>query len=140
LETFATPAAAATAAGRGGERRSYRILCLSTHVASFMEPVRTKAEVIARLQGQREQLRALGVAQLGLFGSFVRDEAGPDSDVDLLVDFQEGRKTFEGFFAVVDFLEELLGREVELLTRPGLSKYIGPHILKTTEYVLPAAA
>ena len=105
-----------------------------------MEPVRTKAEVIARLQAQGAQLRALGVAQLGLFGSFVRDEAGPESDVDLLVDFQEGRKTFEGFFAVIDFLEELLGREVELLTRPGLSKYIGPHILKTTEYVLPTAA
>ena len=105
-----------------------------------MEPVRTKAEVIARLQGQREQLRALGVAQLGLFGSFVRDEAGPESDVDLLVDFQDGRKTFEGFFAVLDFLEEVLGRPVELLTRPGLSKYIGPHIVSTTEYVLPAAA
>jgi predicted nucleotidyltransferase len=104
-----------------------------------MEPVRTKAEVIARLQAQHERLQALGVAQLGLFGSFVRDEAGPESDVDLLIDFQEGRKTFDGFFAVIDFLEELLGREVELLTRPGLSKYIGPHILNTTEYVLANA-
>jgi predicted nucleotidyltransferase len=55
-----------------------------------MEPVRTKAEFIARP-------RALGVAQLGLFGSFVRDEAGPESDVDLLIDFQEGRKTSDGF-------------------------------------------
>ena len=106
----------------------------------MLQPVQTKAEVIERLQQQREQLRALGVARLGLFGSFVRDEAGPESDVDLLVDFQEGCKTFEGFFAVIDFLEELLGREVELLTRPGLSKYIGPHILKTTEDVLPVAA
>ena len=70
----------------------------------------------------------------------MRDEAGLESDVDLLIDFQEGRKTFEGLFVVVDFLEELLGREVELLTRPGLSKYIGPHVLRTTEYVLPAAA
>lgn len=102
-------------------------------------PVQTKAEVIERLQ-QHEQLRALGVAQLGLFGSFVRDEAGPESDVDLLVDFQEGRKTFEGFFEVLDFLESLLGREVELLTRQGLSKYIGPHIIKTTEYVIATAA
>jgi predicted nucleotidyltransferase len=105
-----------------------------------MQPVQTKAEVIERLQQHGSQLRALGVAQLGLFGSFVRDEAGPESDVDLLVDFQDGRKTFEGFFEVIDFLEELLGREVELLTRPGLSKYIGPHILRTTEYVLPIAA
>ncbi|RFP65769.1 nucleotidyltransferase [Hymenobacter lapidiphilus] len=103
-------------------------------------PVQNKAEVIARLQQQREQLRALGVARLGLFGSFVRDEAGPESDVDLLVDFAEGRKTFQGFFEVLDFLESLLGRDVELLTEPGLSKYIGPHILQTTEYVISAAA
>ena len=104
------------------------------------QPVQTKAEVIARLRQQQARLRALGVAQLGLFGSFVRDEAGSDSDVDLLVDFQQGRKTFEGFFAVLDFLEALLGRNVELLTRQGLSKYIGPHIIQTTEDVLPTAA
>jgi len=104
-----------------------------------MQPVQTKAEVVARLRQQQTQLRALGVAQLGLFGSFVRDEAGPTSDVDILVDFEPGRKTFNGFFEVVDFLEELLGREVELLTRPGLSPYIGPHILRTTEDVLAAA-
>jgi len=104
-----------------------------------MEPVRTKAEVIARLQGQHEQLRALGVAQLGLFGSFVRDEAGPESDVDLLVDFQEGRKTYRAICALGDFVEELVGRPVEILTRAGLSRYIGPHILQTTENVLSAA-
>ena len=105
-----------------------------------MEPVRTKAEVIARPQGQREQLRALGVEQLGLFGSFVRDEAWPESDVDLLVDFQEGRKSLHTLVDLGDFLEELLGRKVELLTRPGLSPYIGPHILQSTEHVFATAA
>ena len=103
-------------------------------------PVQTKADVIERLQQQQAALRALGVARLGLFGSFVRDEARPDSDVDLLVDFEKGRKTFRGFFEVLDFLESLLGRDVELLTRQGLSKYIGPHILNTTEYVVASAA
>ena len=103
-------------------------------------PVQSKAEVIERLQQQREQLRALGVARLGLFGSFVRDEAGPDSDVDLLVDFQEGRKSLHTLVDLADFLEALLGRKVELLTRPGLSPYIGPHILNSTEDVLAAAA
>ncbi len=104
-----------------------------------MSPVQTKAEVIARIQQQYSVLVALGVAQLGLFGSFVRDEAGPDSDVDVLVDFQEGRKTYRALCAVGDLLEEVLGRPVEILTRAGLSPYIGPHILNTTEYVLAAA-
>ena len=105
-----------------------------------MTPVQTKAEVIERLQQQREQLRALGVARLGLFGSFVRDEAGPDSDVDLLVDFQQGRKSLHALVDLGDFLEALLGRKVELLTRLGLSPYIGPHILNSTENVLATAA
>ncbi|MDB5235775.1 MAG: hypothetical protein JWR44_2768 [Hymenobacter sp.] len=105
-----------------------------------MEPVRTKAEVIERLQQQREQLRALGVAQLGLFGSFVRDEAGPESDVDLLVDFQQDQKSLHALVALGDFLEGLLGRKVELLTRPGLSPYIGPHVLQSTEHVFATAA
>ena len=104
-----------------------------------MEPVRTKAEVIARLQGQRAQLRALGVAQLGLFGSFVRDEAGPASDVDLLVELEDQALTLNGYFAVVDFLEELLGRPVEVLTPTSLSRHIGPHILREVANV-PLAA
>lgn len=102
-------------------------------------PVQSKAEVIERLQQQQVALRALGVARLGLFGSFVRDEAGPASDVDLLVDFQEGQKTYRAICELGDFLENLLGRPVELLTLGGLSPYIGPHILQTTEYVLAAA-
>ena len=104
-----------------------------------MQPVRTKTEVIARLRAERVQLRALGVVQVGLFGSFVRDEAGPNSDVDLLVDFAEGRKTYRAICAVGDFVEALVGRPVEILTRAGLSRYIGPHILQTAENVLPAA-
>ena len=55
------------------------------------------------------------------------------------MDFEAGRKTFNGFFEVLDFLEELLGGDVELLTQPGLSPYIGPPILTTTEYALAAA-
>ena len=60
-----------------------------------MQSVQTKAEVVARIQQRQAQLRALGVAQMGLFGSFVRDEATAASDVDLLVDFEAGRKNVQ---------------------------------------------
>ena len=112
---------------------------VSNLVTCLMEPVRTKAEVIARLHAQRAQLRALGVAQLGLFGSFVRDEAGPESDVDLLAALDSHALTLNGYFAVSDFLEDLLGRPVEVLTRDGLSRHIGPHILREVSDV-PLAA
>ncbi len=104
-----------------------------------MQPVQTKAEIIARLREQQAQLRALGVAQLGLFGSFVRDEAGPGSDVDLLAELEAKALTLNGYFALVDFLEELLGRSVELLTQTSLSRHIGPHILREVANV-PLAA
>lgn len=102
-------------------------------------PVQTKAEVVARLRQLQPALQALGVVRLGLFGSFVRDEATLDSDVDVLVDFEEGRKTYRALCAVGDLLEETLGRRVEVLTRAGLSPFIGPSILNSVEDVLTAA-
>lgn len=102
-------------------------------------PVTRKADVLARLVESEGRLRALGVSALALFGSFARDEARPDSDVDLLVDFAPGRKSFDGLDALVSFLEELLGRRVEVVTREALSPHLGPRILDEAEDVVRAA-
>ena len=59
----------------------------------------------------------------------MRDEAGPDSDVDLLAELADKALTLNGYFAAVDFLEKLLGCSVEVLTLASLSRHIGPHIL-----------
>jgi predicted nucleotidyltransferase len=63
----------------------------------------------------RADIRALGVARLALFGSVLRNEALPDSDVDLLVQFSPGRKSYERFLALSDLLEARLSRRVEVL-------------------------
>jgi uncharacterized protein len=99
----------------------------------------TKDEILAFLRENSERLRLLGVRRIGLFGSFARNEAGPESDVDLLVEFVPDKKTFDNFMALSFFLEELFGRKVELVTSESLSPYIGPHILKEVEYVSLAA-
>jgi predicted nucleotidyltransferase len=75
------------------------------------------------------------VERIGLFGSFQRDEPDPESDVDLLVEFVPGEKSFDNFMAVSFLLEEELGRPVELVTRKALSPHLGPHILQNVEYV-----
>jgi predicted nucleotidyltransferase len=77
----------------------------------------------------------LGVRRLGLFGSFVRGEQHADSDIDVLVEFEQGQKSFDHFMDLCFFLEELFKRKVEVLTRESLSPHIGPHILKELEYV-----
>jgi len=95
----------------------------------------TKDTVISVIEGTSVRLRELGVCSIGLFGSFVRDQARADSDVDLLVEFNPGDKTFNNFMDACFLLEDLLNRRVELVTKESLSPYIGPHVLEEVEYV-----
>ena len=96
--------------------------------------VQTKTEVLEVLADHSLQLRKLGVRRVGLFGSFVRGEQTADSDVDLLVQFEPDRKTFDNFMQLSELLENLLQRRVEIVTTEALSPYIGPHILSEVEY------
>jgi len=99
----------------------------------------SRQEIIERIRSLTQQLRALGVSRLALFGLFVRDAQHSTSDVDLLVEFSPSRKTFDDFTAACDLLEESLGRPVELVTYESLSPYIGPHILREAEDVIVSA-
>lgn len=101
--------------------------------------VETKDHVLQRLRQHASAMRALGVKRIGLFGSFERDEATGDSDIDLLVEFEPGEKSFDHFMQLAFLLEDLLERRVELVTREALRPYIGPHILAEVEYVSLAA-
>ena len=93
---------------------------------------RDKADVI---KAAREQLVLMGVRELFLFGSFATDRQSPESDVDILVEFEPSRVTFDNFMDLSFFLEELLRRRVELVTPESLSPHIGPAILRETERV-----
>ena len=77
-------------------------------------------KILHRLRECRPEIAArFGVQQLVLFGSVARDEAGTDSDVDLLVRF-EGRADFDRFMGLKLFLEDLLGRRIDLVTTAAL--------------------
>jgi len=99
----------------------------------------TRDQTIQCLLAAETEIRQLGVRRLALFGSVVRGEARPESDVDLLVEFTPGQKTFDRFMALYDLLERLLGHPVELVTIEALSPFIGPHILAEAADVLRAA-
>lgn len=91
--------------------------------------VNDQASLLKILISNKKEIKNYGVEQLGIFGSFAKDEMTPNSDVDLLVEFNKEKKTYDNFFELSDFLEGLLKRKVELVTPQSLSKYIGPHIL-----------
>ena len=57
----------------------------------------SKSEVVARLRAHQSRMPEFGVRKLGIFGSVVRDEATSNSDVDVLVEFDPDRKTFDNF-------------------------------------------
>lgn len=66
---------------------------------------------------------------LSLFGSVARDEAGPDSDVDVLVEFI-GPTTFDAHMGLLLYLEDLLGRRVDLVTANGIKPRLRPLIAR----------
>ena len=96
-------------------------------------------QFLHELEANRSELRRFGIRRVGLFGSCARGEARPDSDVDVLVDFQPGRKTLANLVDLGDFLENLFHRRVELVTPESLSPYLGPTILREVQYARLAA-
>jgi hypothetical protein len=81
-----------------------------------------REETIRTLRKRQEELRArFGVRSLRLFGSTARDEAGPQSDVDILVDF-DTPPSLIGFLGLRSFLEDVLGARVDLVTEGGLKE------------------
>jgi hypothetical protein len=94
------------------------------------------------VQFNRERLASLcreqGVGRLRAFGSTARGEERPDSDIDLLVDFEIP----VGFFEIIDLEERLsqfFARPVDLLTEKGLSPYLRDSILSRTEVLFDAS-
>jgi uncharacterized protein len=86
-------------------------------------------DVLAILRAHQDELRRRHVKSLALFGSVARDEAGPDSDVDLLVEFDGSPVGLFAYAALQRRLEELLGRRVDLATRRGLKPRLRERIL-----------
>lgn len=80
-------------------------------------------------------LRRRGVAHAGIFGSFARGEQRPDSDLDLLVEF-EGRSSLLDMAGLKLDLQDLLGRGVDVVTPDGLSPYIRDNVMRDLVVIL----
>jgi uncharacterized protein len=96
----------------------------------------TKENIISILKSHKSELSKYGVSNIGLFGSYLRDEQSTKSDIDLLIDFDPEKDNFDNYMAVYDIFENLFKNEkVEIVTKNGLSKHIGPKILNNVLYV-----
>lgn len=84
-------------------------------------------DVIRQLKANLSRLSGFRIKSLAIFGSVARDEARPDSDVDILVEF-DGPATFDRYMELKLFLEDLLGRPVDLVTRKGVRPELAPYV------------
>lgn len=90
-------------------------------------------EILELTDQNREIIRGFGVKSLALVGSFARGEQNESSDVDFIVEF--GRKSFDSFMELVFFLEDLFGREVDLLIADSTRERLKKALLEDAIYV-----
>ncbi|MDA0348637.1 MAG: nucleotidyltransferase family protein [Verrucomicrobia bacterium] len=94
-----------------------------------------KDKVYAFIKENESSIQQYGVARLGLFGSTVRGDETARSDIDVIVEFLPGQKNYDNYIDLCFFLEDQLGRKIDLLTAESLSPLIKPFVQAEVEYV-----
>ncbi|MYB77378.1 MAG: nucleotidyltransferase family protein [Chloroflexi bacterium] len=102
-----------------------------------MTPTRTltKSHALHMLEENCEQLKRLGVEKIALYGSVARDEATPQSDVDVLVKLADAFLTLEGYMDLCFYLEELFGRRVDVTTFRSIKPHMRDRVLADAVYL-----
>jgi uncharacterized protein len=93
----------------------------------------SKQDIKKILKEHKDILNKYKVRTIGLFGSYVRDEQREDSDIDLLVEFDEN--TYSNFINLIFELEDIFRKEVTVVSEKDLSPYILPYVLKELEII-----
>ncbi len=86
----------------------------------------TRREILNRLRKNQEILSRYQVRKIGIFGSYATGRPGKKSDIDFVVEFEQ--PTFDNFMAVYDFLEELFGKKIDLLTPDAIESIRIPSV------------
>ena len=94
----------------------------------------TAQEIMKKIIENKNKIKSFGVKKIGLFGSYIRDEQKETSDIDFLVEFEKGKKTFDNYMNLKLFLENLFNCKIDLVIKESIKEEIKPYILKSVEY------
>jgi predicted nucleotidyltransferase len=101
-----------------------------------MGEILSKEQILQTLKSNKKALSGFGVTSIGLFGSHAVGLQNNNSDIDIIVDFGSDKENYDNFMAVYDLIESWFqNQKIDLVTKNGLSKYIGESILKEAQYV-----
>ena len=92
-------------------------------------------DILNTLADNIRTIRKFGVKRIGLFGSVVRGELKIESDIDILVEFEEESEKFPNLMNLYFYLQDLLSGKVDLVTPESISPYLAPYILKEVKYI-----
>ncbi|HUU75383.1 MAG TPA: HepT-like ribonuclease domain-containing protein [Methanoregulaceae archaeon] len=92
-------------------------------------PVQLREEIMLSLNARYPAMRQMfGIKKIGIFGSVARGEERPESDIDIEVEFEKEFDNYRNFIGLSYYLEELLGRKVDLVTTRVLARYLRPDV------------
>ena len=91
-------------------------------------------EILKKIEESKDKIKKFGVRRIGLFGSYIRSEQKKESDIDVLVEFEKGKKTFDNYMELKFFLEDLFNCKVDLVILESIKPDLKPHILKSVKY------
>jgi uncharacterized protein len=91
-------------------------------------------QIIEKIQDNKRQIYRFGVKNIGLFGSYARNDQSEKSDMDIIVQFDESKKTFNNYMDLKFFLEELFSCKVDLVILEAIKPDLKIHILDTVIY------
>ena len=94
----------------------------------------TKEKIFQLIRENKDQLEQFGVKRIGLFGSYVHDKNTYNSDVDLLVEFNTGKKSFDNYMDLKFYLEKLFDRDVDLVIKDSVKKALRSRVFGSVEY------
>ena len=94
----------------------------------------TTDEILKKIEESKAIIKRFGVKEIGLFGSYVRNEQRRGSDIDLLVEFERGKKTFDNYIELKLFLEDLFKCRVDLVIYGTVKPGLRPYLLGSVKY------
>ena len=92
-------------------------------------------EIIKLINKNLKYINKFGVKHIGLFGSYVKNKQKPKSDIDILVEFKKGKKTFDNYMDLKFYLKDIFDCNVDLIVKEALKIELKPNILKSVKYI-----
>lgn len=97
-------------------------------------PALTKKEILKKLEENKKRIERYGIKKIGVFGSYVRDEQKKKSDIDIIVEFEEDKISFDNYIHLKFFIEDLLKKKIDLVIVDDIKPRLKPYILKEVKY------